>query len=230
MLTKISIIQFLNLLLFKIYLTDIIFLILKNLTLLVLAKILFLRAINLLTRQLISCLVKRLIGSLIHLSKCTRPDIAFAVNYAARFCENPTVSDWNKILNIFKYLNNTINYKITYNGTGSFTAYSDADFGGDRQDRKSTSGNLICVGNTPLYWISKKQTSVALSTTEAEFISATTCSKKILWIQNLIKEIFNQKLTITLYLDNLSCKKVLENGQFNNKMKHIDIQEHFILI
>ena len=100
---------------------------------------------------------KSAIGSLIHLSKCTRPDIAFAVNYAARFCENPTVSDWNKILNIFKYLNNTINYKITYNGTGSFTAYSDADFGGDRQDRKSTSGNLICVGNTPLYWISKKK-------------------------------------------------------------------------
>ncbi len=171
---------------------------------------------------------KSAIGSLIHLAKCTRPDIAFAVNYAARFCENPTVSDWNKILNIFKYLNNTINYKITYNGTGDFIAYSDADFGGDRTDRKSTSGIMICIGNTPIFWASKKQTTVALSTTEAEFISAATCSRKILWIQNLINEIFNKELITTLYLDNLSCKKILENGQFNNNMKHIDIQEHFI--
>ncbi len=171
---------------------------------------------------------KSAIGSLIHLSKCTRPDISFAVNFAARFCENPTVSDWNKILNIFKYLNNTINYKITYNGIGNFMAYSDADFGGDRVDRKSTSGMMICIGNNPIFWASKKQTTVALSTTEAEFISATTCSRKILWIQNLIKEIFNKNLKMTLYLDNLSCKKVLENGQFNNNMKHIDIQEHFI--
>ena len=171
---------------------------------------------------------KSAIGSLIHLAKCTRPDISFAVNYAARFCENPTVSDWNKILNIFKYLNNTINYKITYNANGNFLAYSDADFGGDRQDRKSTSGMLICIGNNPIFWASKKQTTVALSTTEAEFISAATCSRKILWIQNLIKEIFNKKLKMTLYLDNLSCKKILENGQFNNNMKHIDIQEHFI--
>jgi len=171
---------------------------------------------------------KSAIGSLIHLAKCTRPDISFAVNYAARFCESPTVSDWNKILNIFKYLNNTINYKISFNGKGNLHAFSDADFGGDKIDRKSTSGMIISFGNNPIFWTSNKQKTVALSTAEAEFISAAKCSKKILWIQNLLKEIFNKNFKTTLFLDNLSAKKVIENGQFNNNLKHIDIKLHFI--
>ena len=171
---------------------------------------------------------KSAIGSLIHLAKCSRPDIAFAVNYAARFCEHPTISDWNKIINILKYLNNTINYKISFNGLGKITAYSDADFGGDKSDRKSTSGMIICFGNNPIYWASQKQKSIALSTAEAEFISASSCSRKILWIQNLLNEIFDKHFLTTLFIDNQSCKKVIENGQFNSNMKHIDIREHFI--
>jgi len=88
---------------------------------------------------------KSAIGSLIHLSKCTRPDISFTVNFAARFSENPTISDWNRVLNIFKYLNNTIDYKISFDGSSSLNAYSDADFGGDTTDRKSTSGMIISL-------------------------------------------------------------------------------------
>ena len=171
---------------------------------------------------------KSAIGSLIHLAKCSRPDISFAVNNAARYCESPTISDWNKIVNIFKYLNYSINYKITYDGSGDIIAFSDADFGGDKIDRKSTSGNIICMGSKPIYWASKKQKSVALSTAEAEFISTTELTRKILWIHNLIFELFNKNKQITIFTDNLSSKKTIENGQFNNNMKHIDLREHFI--
>jgi len=87
---------------------------------------------------------------------------------------------------------------------------------------------IISFGNNTTYWSSNKQKTVALSTAEAEFISAANCAKKFLWLHNLLNEIFNYSSPITLFLDNLSCKKTIENGQFNNNMKHIDIKLHFI--
>jgi hypothetical protein len=93
---------------------------------------------------------KSAIGSLIYLSKCTRPDIAFAVNKASRKCENPTISDWNKIINILKYINSTKEFKIEYNGKGELVAYTDSDFAGCLEDRKSTSGGIILMGISPI--------------------------------------------------------------------------------
>ena len=95
---------------------------------------------------------KSALGSLIYLAKCTRPDISFAVNKAARNTENPTISDCNKVINIFKYLNSTKNYKITY--TGEFTAFTDSDLGGDAKDKKYTSGHIILMGTSPICWSS----------------------------------------------------------------------------
>ena len=121
---------------------------------------------------------KSALGSLIYLAKCTRPDISFAVNKAAKNAENPTISDWNKVTNIFKYLNSTKNYKITYTGTGEFTAFTDSDLGGDSKDKKSTSGHIILMGTSQICWSSRKQTTVATSTMEAEYIGTTECSKR----------------------------------------------------
>ena len=104
------------------------------------------------------------IGALIFRSKCRRPDITFAVHKAARNCEEPTISDWKKVMNILKYLNGTKEYKLKYDGKGEIIAYSDADFAGDIKDRKSTSGYIILMGNSPISWSSKKQTIVATST------------------------------------------------------------------
>ena len=170
---------------------------------------------------------KSAIGSLIYLSKCTRPDIAFSVNKAARKSEKPTISDWNKITNIFRYINSTKDYKIVYDGQGEIIAYTDADFGGDLNDRKSTSGGIILMGNSPICWISKKQTCVATSTAEAEYISTSENIKKILWIRNILKELINYNKTITIFTDNLASKITIENGEINTKLKHIDIRFHF---
>ena len=70
---------------------------------------------------------KSIIGSLIYLAKCTRPDISFAIHHAARQCENPSFTDWHKIINILKYLNNTKYNKILYNGLGPFHGYTDVE-------------------------------------------------------------------------------------------------------
>jgi len=170
---------------------------------------------------------KSAIGSLIYLSKCTRLDIAFSVNKAARKSEKPTISDWNKITNIFRYMNSTKDYKIVYDGQGEIIAYTDADFGGDLNDRKSTSGRIILMGNSPIFWISKKQTCVATSTAEAKYISTSENIIKILWIRNILKKLINYNKTITIFTDNLTSKITIENSEINTKLKHIDIRFHF---
>ena len=151
----------------------------------------------------------------------------FAVSKASRTAENPTVSNWHKVINIFKYLNATKNYKIKYSGTGEFIAYTDADLGGDTTDRKSTSGHIILMGNDPICWSSKKQSTVATSTMEAEYIGTTECTKSVLWIRNILSELFNFNQPIKIYTDNLSSKTTIENGQLNSRLKHINIKFYF---
>ena len=99
---------------------------------------------------------KSAIGSLLYIAKTTRPDIAFSVNKASRKCENPNKSDWKRVINILKYLNSTKNYKLKIGEIGPINAYTDSDFAGDTEDRKSTSGHLILFGNSPISWGSKK--------------------------------------------------------------------------
>ena len=169
---------------------------------------------------------KSAIGALIYLSKCTRPDIAFSVNKAARKSENPTVSDWNSVVNIFRYLKTTIDYKIKYDGKGDIVGYTDSDYGG-AEDYKSTSGGIILMGNSPICWLSKKQTCVATSTAEAEYVSTSINSKRVLWIKNMLYEIFKIDRPITIFTDNKASKKIIENGEINKKLKHINIHYHF---
>jgi len=171
---------------------------------------------------------KSALGSLIYLSKCTRPDISYSVNKAARNSENPTVSDWKKVINILKYLNSTKFYKITYDETGEFEAYTDSDLGGNIEDKKSTSGYLIVKGNNPICWQSKKQSTVATSTMEAEYIATTECAKKVLWIKNILKELINYNKPMKIFTDNMASKTTIENGQINSKLKHINLKYYFI--
>ena len=98
---------------------------------------------------------KSAIDMLIFLSRCTRPDKAFAV-HKARKAKEPTISDWNKILNILKYLNKTKFYKITYDGQGEIIGYADSDHARNLEDRKPTSGYIILMGKNPICWNSKK--------------------------------------------------------------------------
>jgi len=171
---------------------------------------------------------KSAIGALIYLAKCTRPDISFAVNKAARKSENPTITDWNTVVNILKYISTTINYNISYDGKGEIVGYTDADYGGS-EDFKSTSGGIVLMGNSPICWLSKKQNCVATSTAEAEYISASMNTKKLLWIRNMIFEISKTSKPMTLYLDNNACKRIIENGEINTRLKHINIHYHFLI-
>ncbi|KAK9011528.1 hypothetical protein V6N11_044376 [Hibiscus sabdariffa] len=131
-----------------------------------------------------SKLYRSMIGSLLYLT-ASRPDIMFSVCLCARFQANPKESHLKVIKRIFRYLQDTPSLGLWYPRDSTFDlhAYPDADYGGCKIDRKSTSGTCQFLGNMLISWFSKKQNSVALSTTEAEYISAGSCCAQVLWMK-----------------------------------------------
>ena len=113
------------------------------------------------------------VGSLLYLSMRTRPDIKFAVSLSARFCSKPTSQHLTVVKRIFRYLRGTTHYGLLFNRNGSkaIIGYSDIDWGGDTFDYNSTTGYLFQIGGTDITWQSKKQSCVALSTVEAEYVA-----------------------------------------------------------
>ena len=172
---------------------------------------------------------KKAVGSLIYLSIRTRPDISFAVNRAAQKCSKPTESDWSNVKRIFRYLKGTADTGIVFSKGSKFECkgFSDADWGGDSITRKSTSGYLFLLCGGPISWQSRKQSSVALSTAEAEFISLASAVQESLWLNNLIS-VFCRTDSIVINVDNQSAICIAKNNQFHKRTKHVDIKYKFV--
>jgi hypothetical protein len=119
-------------------------------------------------------LYQRAIGSLMYLQRGTRPDITFAVCRLAQHCSDPTVRHWNCVLRILRYLKGTPGYTIRYGNSDRLQVlkgYSDSDYAGDPADRLSTYGYIFKLCGGAIAWTSKKQRSVSISTTEAEYVA-----------------------------------------------------------
>ena len=133
------------------------------------------------------------VGSLLYLSGLTRPDIAYAVNNVAHFCSRPTMEHWIALKRIFRYLKGTSEYGLVYfnnKDENILAAYSDADWAGDLNDRKSTSGYISMLSGGAVCWKSRKQTCVALSTAEAEYVALANAAQEVIWMRQLM-EILN---------------------------------------
>ena len=171
------------------------------------------------------------IGSLLYLSVSTRPDITYAVSTLARFSSNPTKQHWVALKRVMRYLKGTVNYGINYSKKGSkdCICYSDADWAGDIDDRKSTSGYLFQISGGAVTWSSKKQSCVALSTAEAEYIALSSAAQEAVWMRQLTTELGSPPETATIiHEDNQSAISMTKNPQFHGKSKHIAIKYHFI--
>ena len=113
--------------------------------------------------------------------------------------------------------------------TEALTGYTDADWGGDCNDYKSTTGYLFQIGGTAVTWKSKKQSCVALSTAEAEYMALSSAAQEAVWMRELISDLRNPPATSTEILeDNQSVISMAKNPQFHGKTKHINIKYHFI--
>ena len=168
-----------------------------------------------------------MIGSL--LSLISRPDIIFVVCLCARFQSCPKESHLHAVKRIFKYLLGTINLGLWYPRNVEFklVGYSDADFA-SLLDRKSTSGTCQFHGSSLISWFSKKQNSVSLSTTEAEYIAVASCCAKILWIKQTLCDFRLKFDSVPIFYDNTRAINLTKNPIDHSRIKHIDIRHHFI--
>jgi len=180
---------------------------------------------------------RRLIGTLIYFSIMTRPDIAFAVNYLARRVANPTKTYIREAERVFQYLRATPNIGLTFrrNKTGQqpklqVSAYADASFADDLSDRKSTYGYAVYLNNHLVHWTSRKQSIVALSTTQAEYIAMSEVAREVLWLNQLIQQLkFKIASPPIIYGDNIITINEINKKQTSEKAgKHISIRYHHI--
>jgi len=175
-----------------------------------------------------------LIGSLMYLAIGTRPDIAFAVNKLEQFMQNPRPIHWTAVKRVFRYLKYTRTNKLTYGGDDDllntdFNIFCDANWASDASDRKSISGYVITMAGGAVSWSSKKQTSVALSTAEAEYVAATHVAKQVLWQRSLFTELdFDIPTTSTIFTDNQAAISISHHPEFHSRTKHINIAYHFL--
>jgi hypothetical protein len=170
----------------------------------------------------------QLIGSMMYLSVCTRPDISFTVGALARFMACPTTSHWQAAKGLLRYLASTKDYAITYGGGDSeLIGYCDADYAGDLDTRRSTTGYVFILNGGAVTWQSRRQPTVAVSTTEAEYMAAASAVKEALWIRKLLDDIGIKTATIEIKGDNQSALKLLRNPISSMRSKHIDIVHHF---
>ena len=174
-------------------------------------------------------LYQSLVGGLMYLATCTRPDIAYTVGMLARFSSKPNQTHWVAAKRVLRYLKATMNFGLIYSGDAGVLGYSDADWAGDMDDRKPTSGYMFQIAGGPVSWRSKKQDTVALSTAEAEYVALSSATQECVWMRRLVSELGNPPGEPTTILeDNQSSIAMARNPQFHGRAKHIDIKHHFV--
>lgn len=175
-------------------------------------------------------LFKQLVGSLMYLT-ATRPDIAYSVSLISCFMEELKESHYLVAKRILRYLQDTQNLGIFYKAGGNeeLIAYTDSDYAGDLDDRKSTSGYVFLLGGGVISWVSKKQPVVSLSTTEAEFIAAALCACQCVWLRRILEHLSHcQEEATVVFCDNVSTIKLSKNSVLHGRSKHIDVRFHFL--
>ena len=174
------------------------------------------------------------VGALMYLAVATRPDIAYSVSVLSRFNSNPGPEHWKAVKHLFRYLKGSMDYSLTYSSLTTpskelFQVYSDADHGGNPDNGKSTSAYVIKMGTGAVSWSFKLQSIVALSTTEAEYVSAVSAASEAIWMRQLFTELgYKPSGPSTLHMDNQSAIQVAKNPEHHGRMKHLDLRYYWL--
>ncbi|GKF30147.1 hypothetical protein Tco_0096489 [Tanacetum coccineum] len=169
------------------------------------------------------------IGSLLYLT-ASRPDIMFSICLCARFQEDPKISHLEAVKRIFRYIKGTTHLGLWYpKGTGIETViYADSDHAGDYVDRRSTIGICTFVRRCLTSWFLMKQTALAISTTEAEYISAGKACQQALWMKQALIDYDVQLDDVLIMCDNKGAIDHSKNPLQHSHTKHIEICHHFL--
>jgi hypothetical protein len=172
----------------------------------------------------------QMVGTLMYLTS-TRPDIMFVVNLLSRYLAHLTELHLQAVKRVLRYIKGTLSYGIFYKQSGNteLLAYTNNDYAGDLEDRKSTSSFLFVLSSGAVSWSSKKQAVVTLSTTEAEFIVAASCACQAVWLRRMLENLDHASAETTIiYCDNSSTIKLSKNPIMHGRSKHIDVRFHFL--
>ncbi|KAM1351501.1 hypothetical protein ACFXTH_005260 [Malus domestica] len=174
-------------------------------------------------------LYRSIVGALQYLT-FTRPDIAYSVNQVCQFMHSPLDSHFVAVKRILRYLKGSLHLGLCFQpGNLDIRAYTDADWAGDPNDRRSTTGFVVFLGDNPISWSSKKQHTVSRSSTEAEYRAMATTTAEVVWIQQLLQDLsLSPSTTPLLHCDNISAMALATNPILHSKAKHIEIDCHFV--
>ena len=173
-------------------------------------------------------LYRKLVGKLIYLT-ITRPDICFAVNQVSQHMQAPKDHHWRMVDRVLSYLNGSPGQGVWMgcNGSTEVVGYCDADWAGDRADRRSTTGYCTFIGGNLVTWKSKKQKVVSCSSAEAEYRAMLKLTNELVWIKGILKHIeIEQVAPMTMHCDNQAAIHIASNSVFHERTKHIEVDCH----
>ena len=172
------------------------------------------------------------VSSLMYAMLCIKPDICYAVGIVSRYQSDPGEEHWIAVKNILKYLRRTRDYMLVYSsGSLETIGYTDSDFQGDIGSRKTTFGYVFTLNGGAICWRSVKQTCVADSTTEVEYLAASEAMKEAVWLKKFLMDlqvIPSADQPITLYCDNSGVVAQSKESRYHKKHKHKDRKYHLI--
>jgi hypothetical protein len=168
-------------------------------------------------------------GSVLWAAILTRPDVQFSIGILAQHTQKPTEAAWKALKRVIRYLDTTRNHWLTLGGIDkSIRGFTDSDWG-SQPHRHSISGYAFLVGTGAVTWRSKKQSTVAQSTAEAEYVAMADATKEALWIRHMLSEVHPESsLIVPIHCDNQSALAIAKDNKFHQRTKHIAIRHHFI--
>ncbi|XP_028098424.1 uncharacterized protein LOC114298117 [Camellia sinensis] len=173
-------------------------------------------------------LYRSIVGGLQYLT-ITRPDLAFAVNFACQFMHQPLVRHFAMVKRLLRYLKGTLGYGLQFSpGPLTLHAFSDSDWAGNSLDRRSTTGFCVFLGPNLVSWSTKKQPTVARSSTEAEYRALAHTAAELSWLGMLLSNLHYFSSSPTLWCDNISAISLSSNLVFHARTKHIEVDYHYV--
>jgi hypothetical protein len=172
------------------------------------------------------------VGSLMYAMLCTQPDLAYPINVLRQHMVNPNMEHWMAVKRTFQYLQSTLQMKLQLGATPSkeVFGYCDADWGGDLEDRRSTTRFVFMIKGGVISWSSKRQPTIVLSTTKGKDMANTQATKEAIWITKLMMDLgyMEEKKMMVIRCNNQSGISLTKNPTHQARTKHIDVQHHFV--
>jgi histone deacetylase 1/2 len=161
----------------------------------------------------------------------TCPDLSFAVNKVCQYLHAPRSPHWSAVKRILCYVHLTASHglHLLADSSSILSAFSDADWAGDSDDRRSTGRYAIFYGPNLIAWSARKQVTVSRSSSESEYKELANATAELIWVQSLLKELgVSQPCPPVLWCDNIGVTYLSSNPVFHARMKHIEVDYHFV--